>query len=216
MRERGSGKPGPDPGHPQASDDQEFEALLARALRVDVPPERRAEVRRPYRTVRWMAIAAGVLLALGVTMRALQDAGYLSTGDLSQDVVAHIHHEADAIRQPIVSEAAAEDPVQVGRVLQAAGAEMQTIRPMVRYARLCPFRGEMVAHFVVQGGNGPVTVLLLPDEQVDGRRPIEENGFVGTIVPLQIGGSIAVVGEPGEAELSEIEREVAAAVRWRL
>jgi len=163
-----------------------------------------------------MAIAAGVLLALGVTMRALQDAGYLSTGDLSQDVVAHIHHEADAIRQPIVSEAAAEDPVQVGRVLQAAGAEMQTIRPMVRYARLCPFRGEMVAHFVVQGGNGPVTVLLLPDEQVDGRRPIEENGFVGTIVPLQIGGSIAVVGEPGEAELSEIEREVAAAVRWRL
>lgn len=216
MMERNSGKPGQDPGHERQGNDEEFEALLARALRVDVPPPPPVGVRKPHRTVRWMAMAAGLVLALGVTIRALQDAGYLSTGDLNRDVVAHIYHEAEAIRQPVVSEAAAEDPAQFGRVLQAAGVEMQAIRPMVRYARLCPFRGEMVAHFVVQGSNGPVTVLLLPDERVDGPLVIEEDGFVGTIVPLQIGGSIAVVGEPGEAELNEIEREVAAAVRWRL
>jgi hypothetical protein len=73
-----------------------------------------------------------------------------------------------------------------------------------------------VAHFVVQGEQGPVTVLLLPNEKVNGPERVDEDGFVGTIVPLQIGGSIAVVGEPGETALEDIQREVAAAVQWRL
>ena len=45
---------------------------------------------------------------------------------------------------------------------------------------------------------------------------VDEDGFIGTIVSLPIGGSIAVVGEQGEERLDEIQREVAAAVRWRL
>jgi hypothetical protein len=92
---------------------------------------------------------------------------------------------------------------------------MGNIGPIVRYAKLCPFRGRMVAHFVVQGEAGPVTVMLLPEEDVTGPVAVDEDGFMGTIAPLAIGGSIAVVGEPGET-LEEIQREVAAALRWRL
>jgi hypothetical protein len=85
----------------------------------------------------------------------------------------------------------------------------------VTYAALCPFRGRTVAHFVVRGENGPVTVLLLPHVEVDGPTPIDEEGYSGTLVPMQEGGSIAVVGEPGEP-LELIRDRVAAAVRWRV
>jgi hypothetical protein len=198
--------------------EEAFESLLERALRIDVPatPTAAAPIRRRPRRVVWGAMDAGILLALGVSLRILQNQGYISTGDLRRDIVAHIHHEPGAVSVPVVSERGAIATADVEAVLRAAGAGMAPLKPIVRYAKLCPFRGEMVAHFVVQGEQGPVTVLLLPNEKVNGPERVDEDGFVGTIVPLQIGGSIAVVGEPGETALEDIQREVAAAVQWRL
>lgn len=196
--------------------EQEFEHLLERALRVDLPAAESAPSRPRRRILRWAAVAAGILVALGVSVRMLQESGYISTGDLGRDVVAHIHHEPQAVSIPVVADQAAVSREEVAAVIRKAGAELGPIQPMVRYAKLCPFRGAVVAHLVVQGSEGPVTVLLLPDEEVDGPVPVEEDDFVGTILPLPIGGSIAVVGERGEGELNEIQREVAGAVRWRL
>jgi hypothetical protein len=186
------------------SADAEFEALLSRALRIDVPtdlPEQKGGPRRGQ--WRWLAAAAVVVLAVGASVRGLQYYGYLPTGDLAGDVVAHIHHEPDAIRVQVASAGSALPTADVEAVVLAGGAHLEHLQPMVRYARLCPFRGETVAHLVVQGEAGPVTV------------PVDEDGFVGTIAPLESGGSIAVIGEPGES-LTEIQNEVAAAVRWRL
>jgi hypothetical protein len=197
--------------------DEQFEELLARALRIDVPEAMPATgARRSPPMLRWAALAAGLLMAVGLSVRMLQNIGYIGTGDLGRDVVAHIHHEPSAVRIPVVPPEAAVPQAELETVLREAGANLGPMRPMVRYAKLCPFRGEMVAHFVVQGASGPVTVLLLPDEEVERPLPVDEDGFIGTIVSLPIGGSIAVVGEQGEARLDEIQREVAAAVRWRL
>jgi hypothetical protein len=197
--------------------DEQFEELLARALRIDVPEAMPATgARRSPPMLRWAALAAGLLMAVGLSVRMLQNIGYIGTGDLGHDVVAHIHHEPSAVRIPVVPPEAAVPQAELETVLREAGANLGPMRPMVRYAKLCPFRGEMVAHFVVQGASGPVTVLLLPDEEVERPLPVDEDGFIGTIVSLPIGGSIAVVGEQGEARLDEIQREVAAAVRWRL
>ncbi len=196
--------------------DAAFEELLSRALKIDVPAARAARTvtRRPA-PWRWAAVAAGVLLTVGVSVRLLQDYGYLPTGSLAGDVVAHIHHEPGAVRIPVVSKGDAVAAAEVSAIVLAGGARIEHMQPMVRYAKLCPFRGEQVAHLVVQGEAGPVTVLLLPHEEVDGPVAVDEDGFVGTIVPLDIGGSIAVVGQTGEP-LGEIQSEVAAAVRWRL
>ena len=97
---------------------------------------------RPWRLA---ALAASVVLVVGVSIRLMQDYGYLSTGDLARDVVAHIHHEPGAVRVAVVPAGSAVAKADVDSVLERAGAEMDRIRPMVRYARLCPFRGEMVA-----------------------------------------------------------------------
>lgn len=212
-RERQAGE-GTGPG--RESVDADFEALLSRALRIDVPadlPEQKAWPRRAQ--WRWLAAAAAVVLAVGVSVKGLQYYGYLPTGDLAGDVVAHIHHEPGAVRVKVEPPTSALPAADVEAVVLAGGAHLEHLRPMVRYARLCPFRGETVAHLVVQGEAGPVTVLLLPHEKVDHPVPVDEDGFVGTIAPLEGGGSIAVIGEPGEA-LAEIQRDVAAAVRWRL
>ena len=85
----------------------------------------------------------------------------------------------------------------------------------VSYVKLCPFRGTMVAHFVVQGSAGPVTVLLLPNEEVSEPVIVDEEGFTGTIVSLETGGSIAVVGNQ-EEQIEDIKNRVAAAVKGRL
>ena len=126
--------------------------------------------------------------------------------------MAHVHHEPAALVR--TSEAVSVDDMD--RVLQAAGARLPRLGDTVTYIKLCPFRGHMVAHLAVQGQHGPVTVLLLPDENIDAPVPIEEDGFVGTIVPLDsVGGSLAVVGEhPGD--IDAIKDQVADAVRWRL
>jgi hypothetical protein len=99
--------------------------------------------------------------------------------------------------------------------MQSAGVVLTPPLGTVSYVKLCPFRGEMVAHFVVQGQSGPVTVLLLPDEEVRVPMPVDEDGLRGTIAPLAIGGSIVVVGEPSE-DLQDIQDRIADAVRWRI
>lgn len=191
--------------------DDAFESLLARALRIDVPAAgAMAAGRRPRR---WLsiAVAASVLIAVGVTVNNFYDARYFSGGDLATDVIAHVHHEPGSLRRT-------ESPVRSGefdQVLLKAGARLSVTPAAVSYVRLCPFRGHMVAHFVVQARHGPVTVLLLPDERIDTRVALDEDGFIGTIVPLEDGGSIAVVGEADE-DISEVRDQVANALRWRL
>lgn len=202
-------------GEDGRSDDAQFEALLERALRIDVPEPGAAAP--PARRSRWplYAVAASVVLAVGVLVTRLDDAAYFPSRDLASDVIAHVHHEPMAMD---ATPGAAPRVVPSGEfqgVLRSAGVRMTPVQPAVRYAKLCPFRGRMVAHFVVQGPDGPVTVLLLPDEDVPAAVPVDEDGFVGTIVPLEQGGSIAVVGGAGTA-VEEIQREVAAAVQWRL
>ncbi|MGI9264817.1 MAG: DUF3379 family protein [Gammaproteobacteria bacterium] len=196
--------------------DDEFEDLLLRAMRIDVPDlgsrkqrpsARQAPIVRP-RWV-WGALAATVILGVGFTVNMLRNTAYLSTGDIAQDVVVHVHHESRAFDN---TSAVSQEEIQ--GVLTAAGATMSPVGT-VSYVKLCPFRGEMVAHFVVQEATGPVTVLLLPDEQVSEPVAVNEDGVVGTIISLETGGSIAVVGSR-EEQIEDIKNRVAAAVKWRL
>ena len=205
---------GHDAAYEQAGrDDARFEDLLRRAMRIAVPELRPAI--KPLRSSRaapiwvWGALAATVILGVGLFVNMLRDSAFLSTGDIARDVVVHLHHEPGAFER---TDAVPHHELE--GVLRAAGASMNLVGT-VSYVKLCPFRGKIVAHFVVQGSAGPVTVLLLPDEEVSEPVHIDEDGFVGTIVGLDTGGSIAVIGSPGEP-IEDIKNRVAAAVKWRL
>lgn len=189
------------------ADEEQFEALLAAALRA-APPV------RPRRRVRWRpvaAVAATLLVAAGAWLGLRMQVPTAPDSVLGAEVIAHIHHEPHALA--VTADRAPEADIE--RVLRRAGARFAQPVERVSYARLCPFRGRLVAHFVVQGERGPVTVLLLPEEHLTRPTPVRNEEFSGTLVPLEGGGSIAIVGQPDE-DLQEIRDRFAEAVRWQL
>jgi hypothetical protein len=212
----------PGPERPDGAGDPAFEALLEKALRIPVPPApvqdapRQPAVetpvqRRPYA---WFALAASVLLAAGLWMSLGPNIGPAPAdrvAALPADLMAHVHHEPKALlagNPPV-------DPVRVEQVFERAGVRRGGDIGTVTYIKLCPFRGHEVAHFAVQGKAGPVTVMLLPDEHVTRAMTVREEGFEGTILPLPIGGSMAVVGQTGE-DLEFIQDRLVGAIEWKL
>ena len=219
MNEERDTQSGARPGEP-GSTDAEFEALLERALRIPVPAQGAAEVAAPRarrRPVRYLALAASVLVAAGVWLGVRQDT-VPGGPQLTADVLEHVTHDGPyqggsavpRIRQAVTVEAARFDGV-----LERAGARRNGDIGQVTYVQLCPFRGHQVAHFAIEGAAGPVTVMLLPDEQVSEPMMFMEDGFEGTIVPLRIGGSMAVIGQPGE-DLELIQERLIDAIQWKL
>jgi len=196
------------------ADDHRFDALLEAALRVPAEAGPGGEsAPSPRRRPRWpalAAIAASMVLVAGLWL-GLQGRAPTDVSPLGAEIIAHILHEPAAL-----TVAAGTVPArEFDEVLRRGRAGLtQPVGP-VTYARLCPFRGEQVAHFVVPGEKGPVTVMLLPHENVAEPTPIAEEGFTGTIVPLAEGGSIAIVGTPDE-DIDIIRDRLQQAVRWRL
>jgi hypothetical protein len=196
-----------------ATDDARFDALLAAAFKVGAPKARPESAPKRLRP-RWpaaTAVAATMVLATGAWFALRGESPVAGVSPLAPDIIAHIHHEPKAL----VVTARTVPPGELDRVLQRGGARIAGPLGQVSYAKLCPFRGKMVAHFVVQGEHGPVTVMLLPDEDVAEVTRIEERGFSGTIVPVEGGGSVAIVGQP-EENLEEIRDRLLEAVTWRL
>lgn len=192
------------------ADDARFEALLETAFRV-APVELRTTRAMRRRWPAAAAIAAGLVLAAGAWLGLRTEAPTFGTSPLAPEIIAHIHHEprALAVTARTVPQARFDEVLQRGR------ASLTGPIGQVSYARLCPFRGRQVAHFVVQGARGPVTVMLLPEESVPAAMQIDESGFKGTVMPMEDGGSVVVVGEPDE-DLEEIRDRLQQAVRWRI
>lgn len=194
------------------ADERRFDALLEAALRVPVDASAGGQASAAPRP-RWpafAAVAASVVLAAALWL-GLQGRTPTDVSPLGAEIIAHILHEPAALAVTAGTVPAPE----FDTVLRQGRAVLAEPLGPVSYAKLCPFRGEMVAHFVVPGEQGPVTVLLLPHENVAGPTPIDEEGFTGTIVPLEGGGSVAIVGTPDE-DLDMIRDRLLQAVRWKL
>ena len=196
------------------ADARRFDALLEAALRVPVEASAGGQVpAAPRARTRWpafAAVAASMVLAAALWL-GLQGRTPTDGAPWGAEIIAHILHEPAALAVTAGTVPAPE----FDTVLRRGRAVLAEPLGPVSYAKLCPFRGEMVAHFVVPGERGPVTVMLLPHENVAGPTPIDEEGFTGTLVPLEGGGSAAIVGTPDE-DLDMIRDRLLQAVRWRL
>ena len=134
--------------------------------------------------------------------------------DLAGAVVAHIQNpdEAGAIApdqtlNPMTPATWRTSSTAPAYACRAAWAD-------VSYAHVCLFRGERVVHLVVQGRDGPVTILLLPHIHVSRNMPVDEGDFHGVIVPAGQ-GSIAIVTN-NATPVEPMEQELAANVQWTL
>jgi hypothetical protein len=178
-----------------------LDANIRRAL--ERPP---GWVGAPRLTASWRpwALAASVLLA----MLAVMAVWLLRPSDtLAHEVVAHVRQEPESwlASQQI-------DAHSIDEALRGAGVKLDFTADRISYAQSCWFRGHYVPHLVVQTTQGPVTVMILRNQRVAGRRSFQESGMTGIIVPAPQ-GSVAVLAR-GHANLETLASQMQQEVHW--
>ena len=108
-----------------------------------------------------MAVAATLVLAAFVGIRMY--GSNVTYPSLADEIVAHLDHEPYALRvtdEPV-------DERRLAKVVPANLAHMNHDAGLITYAQTCVINGRKIPHLVIQGEQGPVTILLLPDEAID-------------------------------------------------
>lgn len=158
------------------------------ALRTDTPV--RPQVRlvtdappalvKPARTSRsgW-ALAASLLVAVAAVLFLW---GALPSHTLASDIVTHVMSESTDV-----------SPSTLAVVLQRTRVGLDALPGEVVFAETCFFRGRLVPHLVVRTKEGPVAVMILPEERVQAPEHFEEGGYRGVVIPDHEHGSIAVL-----------------------
>jgi len=196
-----------------------LEQKIAHALAISVPELRVPDLpdidttgvvslatRRRSSAPLWMAVAATVVLAAFVGLRMI--GSNVTYPTLADEIVAHLDHEPYALRitdEPV-------DERRLEEVVPASVAAMNHDAGLITYAQTCVINGKKIPHLVIQGEQGPVTILLLPEEAVDAPVPLHGESIDGVILPVG-GGSVAIIGEKNE-KLEAIEKNVLNSVMW--
>jgi len=195
-----------------------FDERIAAAMAIKVPElkmpelpaiETRNLVPLPRRSISrptWFAVAAAVLLAVFVGVRAPDMSS--ADGSLEEQVLAHLDHEPQALR---VTRTRVSDS-RLAEVVPANVAAMNDDVGLISYARSCVINGKKVPHLVIQGEHGPVTILLMPGEKITQAKTLDGVGIQGVILPVG-DGSIAIIGDR-EEKLGQIEKNVLDSVTW--
>ena len=194
---------------------------IARAMEISVPefrmpvlpdldmadvvsfPARRLHS-RPLR----FAMAATVLLAVVVGLRLVGPGMGESAGTLEEQVLAHVDHEPMALLP-------SSTPVSDRRLANAMPGNIATMNRdigLITFAAFCTINGKDVPHLVMQGERGPITILLMPYEQVAEATPLDGVNIRGVILPVG-DGSIAIIGDREES-LENVQQNVLNSVVW--
>lgn len=166
---------------------RDFDAKLFDAMQV-APPDGLADrilVARGLRKRRWAwPIAASIVLA--ATLVALWPR--LGADELGREAIAHVAHEPQAFT---ASYAVPDDALAT--MLSAQGMNLARAVGRVTYSTLCPVGSYIARHLVVRTAEGPVTLLLMPDDPRARRRAITQaDGMAALTIPAAR-GSIAIV-----------------------
>ncbi len=189
----------------------DFEQALDSSLSVPVPEglssrillRQRLAVQQSRRRAQWLAMAASLLLVLGVVLVQLD----FAQPELDTIVLSHINDELHHL-----SDRHNVDMERLNKLLQPHGAQVAGLNRPVHYAGACPMRRHDGAHLVVGGSNGPVTILIMPGEYVEKRSSLKDERFQGVIIPTE-NGSMAIVGEDPQ-QVEEVEQELQRSLRF--
>ena len=195
-----------------------LDAKIASALEIPVPALKMPELPeidtanvtalppRRFSAPQWLAVAATVAVVAVLGFRTLGvDDAYPSLAD---EIIAHLDHEPYSL---VVTDVPVSDR-RLNQIVPANVATMNHDAGLITYARTCEINGKAVPHLVLQGQYGPVTILLMPDEMIDGPQSLMGESINGVILPVG-DGSIAIIGEDGE-NLEPIEQNLKDSVRW--
>lgn len=192
------------------------EQLLDRAVNIDVPKDlasnilarhhnKYASKTRTWRNVGLNAIAASLILAAGIGLG--MKLSNPTDNTLPHYVLQHVYDEL-----PLLTSSNPMKPAVLKQALQEEHLTLTGDMENLKYAGACAIRNGRGIHMVIKGETGPVTVLLMPEENVKKRQYISDPRFAGIIAPAPR-GSLAVVGEKQEP-IEKIEDQIKREVHW--
>jgi hypothetical protein len=183
---------------------QAMDRLIYRALAVDV--QLAPAPKLPQSNTRVWRMAASLLVTAVVV--AFTSIWLLTPRDtFAAEVIAHIQEEPDSLL--ITNEGVGDEVVE--RLLARTGIKLKPGVALVSYATPCTFHGRLSPHLVVQTAQGPVTVLVLPEEPQRPRQAINEEGFQGVVLPAPRGVIVVVgIGAP----VDEVAQTVMGALEY--
>lgn len=180
-------------------DQLDFELQLKDTINVDVPDgltsrillaQSTGKVQTQKRQRRLYAVAASFILVVGI-MVGVQLTPV--TQPVEQLVLSHVNNETKHLKDQLNVK-----QEKINKIFSTVNMQVNSSLGTVNYAGNCDIRNKQKGvHLVIQGKNGPVTVLIMPAEKVTTRHSISDQRFHGVIVPAQR-GSIAVIGEHDE------------------
>lgn len=159
----------------------------------------------------WAGLAAAVAVAAVLVFGIPQ--AERGTQDLVGEILAHMDHEEASRRVTSVPVATQT----LNRVVGDQVAGMDHDVGLITYAMSCVINGRRVPHLVIQGNNGPVTLILLPDEAIHTSIPLSGENVHGVLLPVG-SGSIAVIGQREDQldEIGDIGRKLVESVEWNI
>lgn len=195
----------------------ELDRDLRAAMAIEAPPVKipalaeTADVvaiprRASWQKTGWIGLAASIALVAVFLVNRGEER--LPGTSLADQVIAHLDHEPASL-------AVTNIPVSEGRFTAVARPALVDVNRdigLVTYAASCIINGREVPHLVVQGENGPVTILLLPHEKVSKAIPLQGAAIEGLILPVG-NGSVAIIGNRGES-IDRWRERVAATIHW--
>ena len=196
-----------------------FDRRLQSAVRVEVPEGLASRMllrqsfnahaaRQPWwRRHRPYAIAAALLLSIGVTTTTLQQ----QTDDgaaLKRDVVAMATMATYALTSTTTV-----SKQQINAALRPVGVAISgRVGGRVTFAGRCRIKGREAGHLVVRGAHAPVMVFLMPAERVARDRLYHGAEMDALLLPAAA-GAIAVVGRSA-ADIEPIAKQIRTSVKW--
>ena len=194
-----------------AAETLQLDGLIKRALAVPTPQKGRAFTLTSTRAApqqRWYAMAASVLLAVGIGLGLLWYGGGVQVA-LAKEVVSHLNHEPDAMT---ASEVRVSSTL-LDSALQAKGLKLAAPIGDISYLANCWVREAFVPHVVVQTARGPVTVIVLPHESVASVERFDEAQYHGEIMPMGRGSMIVIANDA--SLIDEVAQRVRTAIVWK-
>lgn len=196
-----------------AAESTRFEAILHRAINVDVPENQASRIllrhafqdsprSRPRR--RAFAPAASIV---GAAVLAGTLLWFDAKPTLADDVFTHIDETAYALASTTIL-----DDNEVADVFEWFGASVSPRLGDAAFANVCAFKSKHVAHVVLREAQSSVTVIIMPEEQIEYPTRIGKGRRQGLLLPYS-GGSMAIVSESGQG-LDRLEDRVRDALRW--
>lgn len=178
-----------------AQEADSFEEKLTRALALPLPDDMMENILQissnPAGAAPWwrpMALAAGILIAIGVAgITWNMNRGWSSVDEYLAD-----HYSHDGARLLELASGRTTEDIRAIFALFKVGAtpELMEIVSVIKY---CPTPDGMGVHMVLNTSEGPVTLIYMPATEVNDRETFEFDGMQVLLVSLEI-GSAAIIG----------------------